>query len=181
MSNNDKKHTILKACLNGFARNISSEVIREYGASYDTQREIRNTWRDNYKYTPEIEKFLIRNAKLFIKTLDADKAYSSDLGFLHALIQEITDYLSRYTMRKNPNMSRKQAIKELYKILWEENAYVNTLRTTQAENRFARKSPKYAIKKRREEKRQRAKQDWDIAQQVKYDVFIEEAYQSRKR
>ena len=180
MPTNDRRSNTLKACLSDFARYISTEVIREYGASYDTQGEIRNKWRDTYKYTPEIEKFLVRRAKLFIKTLDTDKAHSSELGFLHALAQEIADYLSRYTMRKSANMIRKQAKQELFKVLWEDNAYINTLRATQEENRFARKSPKYATQKRKEEKRRRAKEDWEIAQQVKYDIFIAASFFRKK-
>ena len=67
----------------------------------------------------------------------------------------------------------KKAVLEekLQKVLWDENTRINTLRKTQADNRFAKKSPKYAARKRKQERRERAKQDWDIAQQVRYDIF----------
>lgn len=167
-------------CFGQFVRYICEEVISEYGASYETQGEIRNKWRDTYKYSPAIEKFLIRRAKLFIATLDVHNPDNSNLGFLHAVINEMADYLSRYTMRKKNGMLRKDARGELQKVLWDENAHIKALKSTQEDNRFAKKSPKYAAKKRKQERRERAKQDWDIAQQVKYDIFIEASYLRRK-
>ena len=177
----NKHESASHKCFGRFVRYICDEVISEYGASYETQAEIRNKWRDTYKYSPAIEKFLIRRAKLFIATLDVHNPDNSNLGFLHAVINEMADYLSRYTMRKKDGMLRKDAKEKLQKVLWEENTHIKALQKTQADNHFAKKSPKYAARKRKQERRERAKQDWDIAQQVKYDIFIEASYLRRKK
>lgn len=175
----NKHESASHKCFGHFVRYICDEVISEYGASYETQAEVRNKWRDTYKYSPAVEKFLIKRTKLFIATLDVHNPDNSNLGFLHAVINEMADYLSRYTMRKRKGMLRKDAKAELQKALWDENTHINALQKTQSDNRFAKKSPKYAAKKRKQEHRERAKQDWAIAQQVKY-IFIEESYRRRK-
>lgn len=175
----NKHESASHKCFGHFVRYICDEVISEYGASYETQAEVRNKWRDTYKYSPAVEKFLIKRTKLFIAILDVHNPDNSNLGFLHAVINEMADYLSRYTMRKRKGMLRKDAKAELQKALWDENTHINSLQKTQSDNRFAKKSPKNAAKKRKQERRERAKQDWDIAQQVKY-IFIEESYRRRK-
>ncbi len=168
-----------RRCFGDFARFISEQVIEKYGSSYETQEELRNSWRDKYEYRAEIEKFLIRKANLFIRTLNSRLPSSSDLGFLHALVREIADYLSRYTMRKKPCMLRKEAIRELESELWDNNSYIKDMRTRQANNRYARKSPKYAAQKRKEEHREKARQEREIQQQIKA-TFIESAYYRKK-
>lgn len=162
-----------------FVRMICKEVVEAFGASYETPANVRNTWRDNYKYSPAIEKFLIKKSKLFIATLDGKCCDSTNLGFLHAVINDMADFLSRYTMRKQTGMARSVAKEELMHVLWDENAYINGLRVTQSNNRFAKHSPKYRAQKRKAEKRERARQDYEIAQQVKF-IFIESAYYRKK-
>lgn len=162
-----------------FVRMICKDVVESFGASYETPETIRNTWRDTYKYSPAIEKFLIKKSKLFIATLDGHCCDSTNLGFLHAVINDMADFLSRYTMRKHTGMERKIAREELKHALWDENAYIIGLRTTQSNNRFAKNSPKYRTQKRKNEKREKARQDYEIAQQVKF-IFIESAHY-RKR
>ncbi len=176
---NNKYDSASHKCFCEFVRFISNEVIENFGASYETQAEIRNTWRDKYKYSPVMEKFLIKKAKLFIATLDSKAASTYDLSFLHAVVREITDYLSRYTMRKQIGMLRKEARDELKLALWDNNTHINALRLQQEKNRFAKKSPKYAIQKRKDERREMARQEREIQQQIKA-VFIESAYYRKK-
>lgn len=168
-----------KRCFGDYAKFISELVIDKFGASFETQDAVRNSWRDTYEYRAEIEKFLIAKSNLFIKTLDSRLASSSDLGFLHAVIREIADYLSRYTKRKKPGMLRKEAIRELECELWDNNSYIKDMKIRQANNRFARKSPKYAAKKRKDERREMERQEREIRQQIRT-VFIESAYYRKK-
>lgn len=162
-------------CFGEFVRFISEKVIKKFGASYETQSELRNSWRDKYEYRAETEKYLIRKTKLFIETLDSKAAKNYDLGFLHAVVRKMADYLSRYTKRKRPDMLRREAIKDLERELWDNNPYIKGISARQETNRFARKSPKYAQKKRKEERREKAKYDKKIAEQVRY-VFIEASF-----
>lgn len=162
-----------------FVRFISGKVIKKFGKSYDSADEIRSKWRTKYEYTPEIEEYLIRKAKFFIETFDSKVASTYDLGFLHAVLNEIADYLSLYTMRKRNGMSRKEARTELQKALWTENPHINYLRSSQSNKRLMRRSPKYEAQKRREDRQNKAKYDYEITQQVKL-IFIETSTYRKK-
>ena len=64
-----------KRCFGDYAKFISELVIDKFGASFETQDAVRNSWRDTYEYRAEIEKFLIAKSNLFIKTLDSRFRY----------------------------------------------------------------------------------------------------------
>jgi len=120
-----------------YTRNISEYAIETHGGSYQTYQELRNSWRTSFDYSPKIEEDIIRATKFYIRMLNLPDARATDPNFLYSLIELIADFLSGYTARKNPDMSRHQEYKQLIQILWDKNPYITGLLARQARKRFA--------------------------------------------
>ena len=69
--------------------------------------------------------------------LNLPDARATDPNFLYSLIELIADFLSGYTVRKNPNVSRHQQYKQLIQILWDKNPYITEMLARQARKRYA--------------------------------------------
>ncbi|HNY25707.1 MAG TPA: hypothetical protein PKJ33_04205 [Alphaproteobacteria bacterium] len=109
--NNVKKFKKPAAALELFTKDftvyISTLVIDEFGVSYQTSSELKNTWRKTFKPSIEIADFLILKTKSYIRLLNHEDAKNPQ--FLESLTSYISDYLACYfTKIKNS---------ELYSIL----------------------------------------------------------------
>ena len=83
-----------------------------------TPENTQNKWRVEIDYSITVEKFLLTQTKLFINTLDSRDKNTTNPMFLKSLVNEISDYLSKYIMR-GKNTNRNGATKEIKEILCE--------------------------------------------------------------
>lgn len=145
MNKNWQQQTAAQRTFSQYVKYITKIVLEEYGPSYANPNEILNTWRKLFPYSKTVEDFLIFKTKIFIRTLDGRDSNSTNPQFLQALIREISDYLSAYTM-KNPNIhTRKKAKTLLFDALYNQSAYIQNLLNRQmiARNQRDAKHHKY--------------------------------------
>ena len=132
MNKNWQQQTAAQRTFSQYVKYITKILLEEYGPSYANPNEILNTWRNLFPYSKTVEDFLIFKTKIFIRTLDGRDSNSTNPQFLQALIKEIADYLSAYTM-KNPNVhTRKKAKMLLFDALYNQSAYIQNLLTQQS-------------------------------------------------
>lgn len=159
---------------NNFIAYICDRVIDAHGKSYMNVENTRNKWRDQLGYKPEIEKFLISESKLYIRTLDSRNPNSTNPQFLKSLVNLMADYLSGYTHRINEKTTRNHARRKLIEALWDKNSYIQGMLLYQEQKRIERKEnpTKTFANKHKQERIAQAKENYKIHRQVNM-IFIE--------
>lgn len=177
-----KKPTKAHLVLSDFISFISPMIILEHGISYMDMVASRNKWRGQIPYSKETEQFLITQSKVFIRTLDSRNSRSTNPVFLKALVNEIADYLSAYTVR-NPNkkQTRRAATKAMIQNLWDNNAYIQGLLAYQAEKQ-ERKNKRQLARQKNHVRSQykRANRSFAIARQVRQEFAEVSQYRNKK-
>ncbi len=158
---------------------INKEVIAHYGKSYMTPENTGNKWRAEIKYSVEIEQFLFTQSKLFIDMLDSRDSKSSNPQFLKPLINEISDYLSKY-IKRGRTTNRNSVTKEIKKILWDENRHIQYLITKQQEYREASDKLSYTKQRNRQKNIAKANFEYNISKQVQYEFITVNQYRRSK-
>ena len=126
-----------------YVPHISDMVFKNHGGSYSCYQSDRSTWRAKVPYSAKIEDEIIMETKMFIIFIDKhvpNKAENPE--FLMAFIRCVSDYLSAYTM-KNPGVqgrTRKKAMEELKKTLWDDFKHIQAMLARQAAKRMAREA-----------------------------------------
>ena len=173
-----QKNSASEKLFHNYIRFIQGEVIGhdKIGYSYAISENIRNKWRYDFRWDKEIENFIILQTKTYIRTLDSRDAKSTDPNFLGAFVKMVADYLSAYFMRA-PNMTRNQAKKYLYSVLWEENHYIQGLLKYQAHKRYDRKYDNRKNNKNRKNlpTQEQARRDFEKHVQIRM-LIIEETH-----
>ena len=165
MANKDQ-HKILSK----YIEFINKEVIEHFGKSYMTPENTHNKWRNEIEYSVKTEEFLFAQSKLFIDMLDSRDANSSNPAFLKSLINEISDYLSKYIMRGR-TCNHNNTTKEIKKILWDENRHIQYILAKQQERRDAANKKSFTKQQNKQKRIAKAKFDYNIAMQVKNDFL----------
>lgn len=117
---------------------ISELFLNEYGRSYQSFETVKNNWRRDNMYSAVAEEFLIFKSKMFIRFLDTRDSNSTNPQFLRRLAYLMADYLAAYTHRKPGCVNRPAAYKELKKVLYDENPYIQKMLEQQAEKKQAK-------------------------------------------
>ncbi len=133
MTKNKNKPSAAQKLFSEYTQEITRMFLEEFGPSYATQNEVRNTWRHNVAYSEAAQKFLIMQTLVFLRLLNTTNENGHNLQFLEKLTKLMADYLSAYTMRDPDISTRKQAQKKLQKQLFEESSHVRYLANSQAE------------------------------------------------
>lgn len=149
---------------------INKEVIEQFGKSYMTPENIGNKWRNTFEYSIKTEQFLYDKTKLFINMLDSRDPKSSNPQFLKPLINEISDYLSRYIMRGR-TQNRNSTTKEIKQVLWDNNHHIQYLLSKQQQQRDAANKKSYTKQQNKRKHIAKANFDYNIALQVKKDII----------
>lgn len=90
---------------------ISKAVIDKFGGSYVNYQTLRNRWRREMEYRPEIEEFILQETKVFFRLLDI--CDYGNLNMMYKVSKEMADYLSAYMVRKSENSKRSQVKRQL--------------------------------------------------------------------
>lgn len=184
--NSDKKKNVTAAVLQraDFIRFITEAVIAKYGPSYATPQSMGNKWREQIAYSAEIEQFLIAQSRLYLRVTNfGDESKATNPAFLKALVNEMADYLSKYTMRAKEGMLRKDAEKALKRALFDNNSHIQGMLLYQSGKREMRKTHttrQIRTQKQKKEKQERRIKNQDVANQVHF-IFIEvNGYRKRR-
>lgn len=124
-----------------YVPHIAEMVLQKHGASYACYANNRNTWRASIPYSPKIESEIILETKMFIVFLDHHvQKLAENPAFVMAVVKNIVDYLSAYTMKNPafPNRTRRQAKDALMKTLWDDFKHIQAMLARQASQRAAR-------------------------------------------
>lgn len=171
------KHTpAVHSTLSNYIEFINKEVIEHYGKSYMTPENTRNKWRNEIEPSAQTEEFLISKSKLFLDMMDSRDSKSTNPAFLKSLINEISDYLSKYFMR-GKNITRNQTTKQIKEILWDNNRHIQHLLTTQQQRHDAANKKTYKNKQKKQERIMHAKRDYEIKKQVQ--TLFQDIYNHR--
>jgi len=97
---------------------ITKEFIEEFGSSFQTVEEFGNTWRKDFAYSVERQDFLEFKTRFFIRMLPEKNGITNSPRYLKNLLHLISDYLSVFVNRRNPEISRNICVDELFKKLY---------------------------------------------------------------
>lgn len=103
---------------------IANEFINEFGSSYQTVEEFRNSWRKTFEYTQKREDFIKFKTKIFLRMLPANNKIYAHPHFLSVLTHDICNYLSHYIIRKDEKLNVVDTAKALYNELYTTNNLV---------------------------------------------------------
>lgn len=176
--NSDKKKNATAAVLQraDFIKFITEAVIAKYGPSYATPQSMGNKWREQIAYATEIEQFLIAQSRLYLRVTNfGDESKATNPAFLKALVNEMADYLSKYTMRAKEGMLRKDAEKALKRALFDNNSYIQGMLLYQSGKRHMRKTHTPAeirVQQNKQKKKANNARNKTVATQV-HILFIE--------
>lgn len=176
--NSTKKQKVSAAVLQraDFIRFITEAVIAQYGPSYATPQSLGNRWRDVIPYSAEVEQFLISQSRLYLRVTNfGDESKATNPGFLKALVNEMADYLSKYTMRAKEGMLRRDAEKALKRALFDNNSYIQGMLLYQSGKRHMRKTHTTAeirVQQNKQKKKANKAHNKTVATQV-HILFVE--------
>lgn len=139
---------------------IVEEFVEEFGGSYQTASQVKDSWRTIFKYEPECEDFLKFRTRIFLRMLPFGEQTYRNPRFLRILVQMICDYLSVYIVRKDANLKRNEVTAALYESLFNHNPCIqNTkrsfIRETERAWGLAQKEKREAKEKKEKEQEQR--------------------------
>ena len=103
---------------------IAKEFIERFGSSYQTPKEMRDVWRQEFTFCPEHENFLIKRSKFFMLMLE-DSIDNKSPCFLRTLTGKISQYLSTYICKKG--VDRNVCTHQIREALFIKNKYVQSL------------------------------------------------------
>lgn len=165
--------------LSNYIAFINQEVIANHGKSYMTPENTGNKWRGQIEHSVVTEEFLLNMTKMYILNMDSRDSKSTNLLFLKSLINEISDFLSKYFVRGR-NINRNQMTKQIKEILWNKNHHIQYLQNKQQQRKDASDKQSYIKQQNKEKRLAKAKLDYSIAQQVKNE-FVEARNRYNKR
>ena len=161
--------------LSNYIEFINKSVIEQHGKSYMTPENTRNKWRVEIAYSITVEKFLLTQTKLFINMLDSRDKNTTNPMFLKSLVNEISDYLSKYIMR-GKNTNRNGATKEIKEILWNETRHIQYVLTKQQARQDAADKKKFAKQQNKQKKVAKANFDYNIAKGVQSEFIYQQPH-----
>ena len=83
---------------------IATEVVNEFGGSYQNYQTAGKIWRQQFSYNKETEDFIMAKTRLFLRTQDI-----RDLGnfnMMYKVCYNISEHLSKYLVKKSPDLSQ---------------------------------------------------------------------------
>ena len=105
-----------------YVKFIGTEVINNFGGSYQNYETTGKEWRQKIDYNPVIEDFVICKTNLFLRTRPAN--VQSDFNMMYNVCYNISDHLSEYLVKKSPDLTRKAAINNVWnKIFFNSKAF----------------------------------------------------------
>lgn len=136
---------------------ISYKRLQDFFVIDDqTGKIVKDTWRKEIGYTPELEEIAIMQSCVFFSRLPLDPIYKTP-GFLRLLASRIAEYLSSFVMKKNPGANnRNDCTRELIEKLYFHHTYVQN----QAQRTTRENQRKYGLyqKAKREAKERKLKE-----------------------
>ena len=158
--------TAVQELFSKYVVDIRDQVIYEHGKSFMTAKETGNKWRDQIDYSKRVEQFLIDKTKVFIRLLDKNVSNYTNPQFLEAFVDEVADYLSKYTMRGS-GLVRNQERKALKRILWDNNTYIQGMIAYQQQQRKKPRTPQTVREKHKRKHQEEAERNRQITIQVR--------------
>ncbi len=167
--NQKQGETVADKLLNKYKQYIAKEIYDNHGLG----PRAKDNWIESFPYSTNLEAFIIKNTKLWIRLLDSRDSNSTNPPFLKALVNRIVAYLADWA-ENAPNHTRNSTIKALKRELWDENSYIQGMLLWQQQQRDSniRRSPQTVAVKRKRERIANAKRDYDMHRQVNL-IFIE--------
>ncbi len=95
---------------------IAQDVIDKFGGSYQTFDTMGKTWRQKMEYKPIVEDTIIFDTKVFLRNLDL--CDQGNLNMMHNVCYNISEHLSKYLVKKSPDLTRETVINDLLNTLF---------------------------------------------------------------
>ena len=112
-----------------YEQTIAKQVIDTFGGSYQTYETLGKTWRQKMDYNPSVESFVLLKTRTFLRGLEQrDK---SNINMMYSVCYKISDHLSKYLVKKSPDLTRKTAQDDVMnKIFFNFDLFINKFKHT---------------------------------------------------
>ena len=102
---------------------IATEVVNEFGGSYQNYQTAGKIWRQQFSYSKKTEDFIMHKTRLFLRTQDICDI--GNLNMMYKVCYNISKHLSQYLAKKSPDLSQKAVADEvLNKIFFDSDTFV---------------------------------------------------------
>lgn len=104
---------------------IANELFfSEFGVSYKTIDEFKESWRKIVKYSQKCEDFIKFKTKIFLRMLPLDNPLYSHPHFLRVLIKDICNYIAHFIAQKDNSLEIPEIANKLYNELYDEKYFI---------------------------------------------------------
>ena len=104
---------------------IANELFfSEFGVSYKTIDEFKESWRKIVKYSQKCEDFIKFKTKIFLRMLPVDNPLYSHPRFLRVLIKDICNYIAHFIAQKDNSLEIPEIANKLYSELYDEKYFI---------------------------------------------------------
>ena len=104
---------------------IANELFfSEFGVSYKTIDEFKESWRKIVKYSQKCEDFIKFKTKIFLRMLPVDNPLYSHPRFLRVLIKDICNYIAHFIAQKDNSLEIPEIANKLYNELYDEKYFI---------------------------------------------------------
>lgn len=115
---------------------ITEKVLEKNTIPYSNPNIMRSSWRNIIPYSTEMDKFIIFESRNFLHIFPK----SHNLRFLKELVIGLSDYISAY-FQKNPSIANRNAARKYArKMMYEENPYIQYLKSREKAANDSRQS-----------------------------------------
>lgn len=105
---------------------IANELFfSEFGVSYKTLTEFKESWRKIVKYSQKCEDFIKFKTKIFLRMLPVDNVLYSNSHFLRVLIKDICNYIAHFIAQKDNSLEIPEIANKLYNELYDEKYFIH--------------------------------------------------------
>ncbi len=106
----------VKAITYQYVSFIGHEMVEKFGGSYQTYESMGKLWRQKMDYNPQVEEFAITQSNLFLRLLDVRD--QGNFNLMYKVCYNIAEHLSKYVVKKSPDLTRKAVTDDLLKKLF---------------------------------------------------------------
>ena len=99
---------------------IGKEVVDNFGGSYQNFETLGKTWRQTLPYSANLESFVMTKTDLFLRLLDNNE--QNNFNMMYNVCYGIAEHLSKYLIKKSPEMTRKKATQQVVNSIFFDSA-----------------------------------------------------------
>lgn len=188
----EQKISKTQQTFNEYVGELLPKMVELYGYGMSSVQTMQD-WQYKMPYQESVEKFLISDARTFIRSLSYDNTAHTNPTFLNVLAWKMSDYFAIYTtlgrrdynpnLPMNENPAYQEEVRRLHSHLFNNFNYIKNMKKRQRERREEKRNPKSpdVIARREHERIASIKIQIDLYKDINALIYSETRRPSKKK